>query len=1378
LQNPLVELMDRTHHNHHALRTFGLVVFLSLYFSNPILCQYLRPQWDYDYGGSRWEECNSFIETSTGNYIMAGYTGSDISGDISETTYDTYPSPDKGDFWVLMTDADGEKIIDRRYGGDRLDRLWSIEETSDGGFVMGGWSRSNISGTKTEAGYGEFDYWITKLDQNLNPVWDRTFGGSEDDILYELIETSDGGYLAVGTSQSDISGVKTEAFRGEFDLWIVKVDSAGVLKWEKTIGGTQEERVNVVFEEPDGNYVIGGATESDVDGVDILEAGYGGKDYWVIKIDSLDGSKYWEKRYGGTEEDEIQAMIPVSTGGYLMTGGSRSPAAIGMKEFDSQSLDIWAVKVDDSGDIIEWERTLGGLEFENCYSVKENTVGNFILGGYSQSDLSATKTSPNRGLPGTSDFWINYLAPDGTQVWDQAFGGPESDVLEDVFQTSDGGYILAGHSRTDIGGDKTDGTEGLNDFWIIKTLCDVEVEFNDTIVCPNTDFVLDARDPNCVLCDWQWENNTGDSLRTLNIANSQTFAVTLTDGVGCQWSDDVQVDVHAVGDLDLGPDISICQGETFEIGVAENPANIYNWNSGEETSLINIDSTATYLLNITDANACEVEDSVSLTVNPIPIVNLGNDTTLCEGQSIDLDAGDNHALVVWDPLEFGQILALQPDAPMNIGVTVGNVFNCTAQDAIQIDVVELPNIVDLATVCNETNDGYIVTFEVNNFPANELIIDGMLGSWNGNTFTSDTIEQNSSYSFSVVNNDGCNSQIFDGLGPCVCYSEAGSIDQNDFNICELGTSIFTTSNTNLDQDDIVEYILHDGDINTIGNILFTYTDLEIFNPGTLTLGQTYFLAIRVGNAFGNSINPNDGCLSTSQSVPVTFFANPTNIINSLAGQELNCATQSLSINGSSSFGNGTLDFYWTTNGGSFIGATTDPEAEVNQEAWYFLNIIDDNGCSAMDSIYIEAEEGLPTIVLSEPAMLTCVDTTVSISAQGSSIGSEFEWNWNGAGLNGLNDVQVNISEPGMYILEIENTQTGCIGLDTVVVAQNIQTPDIDAGNDLMASCISEEATAAATIIGNCDDCAISWTAEQGTIVQGVTQLNPSIDGLGWYYMQAINNLNGCIQMDSFELRENNNIPQEIIYQADSPPCENDEFGELQIQEIVGGSSPYQYSLDGFSFQEDGHFENLMPGDYNIMILDAEGCEVDSSFSIPYPDHVEVQLDPDITISLGDPVQLIPVFTQNVNSLYWQGEGTENCPDCITQDLIPTGITDFIITVITDKGCEAQARITVFVKDDVKPFIPSAFSPNDDGLNDLFLPIFTADYIQSIDNFSIHNRWGAVVWQESNNSPDQLQGWDGKFKNKKLNPDVFIYYIDVILINGEHRIFSGDITLMR
>ena len=609
-----------------------------------------------------------------------------------------------------------------------------------------------------------------------------------------------------------------------------------------------------------------------------------------------------------------------------------------------------------------------------------------------------TKSSPNRGVAGTADFWVNYLASDGTQLWDQAYGGPESDVLEDIYQTSDGGYVLAGHSRTDIGGDKTDPTEGLNDFWIIKTLCDVSVDFQDTIVCPNTDYILDARDPNCVLCDWQWEDNSGDSLRAININSAQTFAVTLTDGVGCQWSDDVNVDVYSVAGIELGPSHIICEGDSVQIGVGNNPQLNYFWNTGEQTSEIFIDSTAIYKLEVTDQNGCIVEDSLGLVVNPVPVVNIGNDTAVCEGTALELDAGPGYINYEWKPVPAGnvQTLTIYPQGPVTVGVEVENQFNCKAEDEIVItEVYQLPEVLNLSTDCAVDNSGYTLSFELSNNTPSEITLTGITGTWQGNIFTSDFIPSGTDYDFYLENSNNCLSATQMGTSSCVCYSDAGQIDDTQLDVCGLSTEQINFSGTFLDQDDFIDFILHDGNATTVGNILHTYSTADIFNPGSIALGQTYYLSIRVGNALGNSVNPNDGCLSVSDGIPVVFHDNPTAVISLAGAQFLGCDGTGIPLDGTSSVGSGTMDFTWITISGNIVDPVDQPQVEVDAPGWYFLSVIDDNGCRGLDSILVEQDDDVPDIVLSDPQMLNCDILSTMISAAGSSSGSNFSLQWNG-----------------------------------------------------------------------------------------------------------------------------------------------------------------------------------------------------------------------------------------------------------------------------------------------------------------------------------------------------------------------------------------------
>ena len=178
-----------------------------------------------------------------------------------------------------------------------------------------------------------------------------------------------------------------------------------------------------------------------------------------------------------------------------------------------------------------------------------------------------------------------------------------------------------------------------------------------------------------------------------------------------------------------------------------------------------------------------------------------------------------------------------------------------------------------------------------------------------------------------------------------------------------------------------------------------------------------------------------------------------------------------------------------------------------------------------------------------------------------------------------------------------------------------------------------------------------------------------------------------------------------------------------------------------------------------MVADNLGCTTTASFTIDPATPVDVDLVNDFTINLGESINLNPVMTSNVVEIIWSGAGTENCPDCLSQNLIPLERTEYIITVFDENGCEAFDRVLVEVKDDIDIYIPNIFSPNNDGNNDNFAPQFVnTRNISIIDNFSIVNRWGAVVHAEKSISPDQIIGWNGKYNDQQLNPGVFVFYV--------------------
>ena len=268
---------------------------------------------------------------------------------------------------------------DKTFGGSSADMISEVHVTSDGGYILGGKSYSGISGTKSEASRGNYDYWVIKLDHNKVKQWDKTLGGSGIESLSNVWETLDGGYILGGTSYSGISGDKSEPIKGYEDYWVVKLDSNGVKQWDKTIGGNNTERLVDIQLTPDGGYILVGDSHSGISG-DKTEAKRGiSNDYWIVKLNS-NGIKQWDKTIGSSIQDNLQSLAVTSDGGYIL-GGFTSGGISGEKSQASKgSTDYWIVKVDSNG-VKQWDKTIGGSSSETLTGIEQTQDGGYIVGG-------------------------------------------------------------------------------------------------------------------------------------------------------------------------------------------------------------------------------------------------------------------------------------------------------------------------------------------------------------------------------------------------------------------------------------------------------------------------------------------------------------------------------------------------------------------------------------------------------------------------------------------------------------------------------------------------------------------------------------------------------------------------------------------------------------------------------------------------------------------------------------------------------------------------------------------------------------------------------------------------------------------------------------
>ena len=434
---------------------------LLLFFSIPNLFAQ-EIEWQNTIGGSLLDDLRSIQQTVDGGYILGGFSSSGIFADKTENSFGLI------DYWIVKIDSNGLIKWQNTIGGGSNDYLNSIELTSDGGYIIGGYSLSNISGSKTENNLGSWDYWIVKTDSLGNIQWQNTIGGSNWDYLTSIKQTTDGGYILGGHSFSNTSGDKTENTNGDNDFWIVKVDSIGIIQWQNTIGGSKDDQLASIVQTSDGGYIIGGFSESNISG-DKTENCLGSTDYWIVKTDAT-GNILWQNTIGGNGGDLLYSLEKTSDGGFILGGYSESNVSgdkIENNKGPMGTFDFWIVKLDSIGSIL-WQNTIGGSANDSLYAIQQTIDGQFILGGFSNSNISGDKSENNLSDILFCDFWVVKTDSFGNILWQNTIGGDLYDFIYAVEASSDGGCLVGGRSTSDISSDKSEDNIAHWDYWIVK----------------------------------------------------------------------------------------------------------------------------------------------------------------------------------------------------------------------------------------------------------------------------------------------------------------------------------------------------------------------------------------------------------------------------------------------------------------------------------------------------------------------------------------------------------------------------------------------------------------------------------------------------------------------------------------------------------------------------------------------------------------------------------------------------------------------------------------------------------------------------------------------------------------------------------------------
>ena len=363
--------------------------------------------WTRTYGGERIDTANSVIQTSDGGYAIVGTTSSFSNG--------------AQDCWLVKTDQFGNMEWNRHYGGSQYDMATSLVETPDGGYA--------IAGSTTSFGAGSNDFLLVKIDEFGDAEWSRTYGGTDIEVAYQVIVTSDGGYA--------MAGYNGTAGPDSADYWLVKTDEVGNMEWNQTYKGPRFDMGSSLVEAPDGGYAMVGYTNS---------FGAGLTDCWVVKTDEF-GNMEWNQTYGGWNHDLAYSIITTPDGGYAIAGNTDSSI--------DADYDAWLIKIDEVGNM-EWEQTYGRRPFQSFSDfLRPCSLTNTSDGGYAIS----ANTRSTSGF----DFWLLKTDEFGNIEWNQTHGGTGDDQALSVIQTSDGSYLMAGYTTSYCSG------EANFDFLLIKT---------------------------------------------------------------------------------------------------------------------------------------------------------------------------------------------------------------------------------------------------------------------------------------------------------------------------------------------------------------------------------------------------------------------------------------------------------------------------------------------------------------------------------------------------------------------------------------------------------------------------------------------------------------------------------------------------------------------------------------------------------------------------------------------------------------------------------------------------------------------------------------------------------------------------------------------
>ncbi|MEM1120949.1 MAG: gliding motility-associated C-terminal domain-containing protein [Bacteroidota bacterium] len=809
-------------------------------------------------------------------------------------------------------------------------------------------------------------------------------------------------------------------------------------------------------------------------------------------------------------------------------------------------------------------------------------------------------------------------------------------------------------------------------------------------------------------------------------------------------------------------------------------------------------------LRMTNAdNGCFDVAQITIEGPPLPAATFGSSNTICAGDTTNLEitfTGDGPFVFSYtDGTDiFSETVpttifrtSVSPDTTATyelLSLMDSNGCTGTATNNTTISVNSSPIIGAISGNCTPSALEYQISFDI--LGNDTYTVTGIAGNLSGNTFESEFIPSGSSYAFQVAGTNGCPDAIqAPTVFSCECSSVVGMMDLLPKDICvrEPAIANYLGSGFSLEKDDILIYVLHEGADTLLNNPLIVSDDpVFVFDESIMQTGVVYYMSAVV-TKLDNTNQPiieaaRNPCMDVAQGQPVTFYGIPT--VNLSLGSTTICAGTSTDLTFDID-GVGPFDLVYFDGTTQVALSNVDSGHTVTisplNDTDVYVTSIRQRGVANCDDAFMPADTRLSISVNEAP---TFSGVTPQCNDAGNRLILIFELtggdptSYTVSGITGsfkgnefISDSLEHGTPYSVSVMDGNNCPTDL----ATGVAECFCTADISVAiNTVQAvSCAGEQDGILQAIPQN-GLAPYTYFWSTGTTDATANNMAPSVT-----HSVTMTDANGCEVTDTLTLA----APTSVIASTNTlpPSCYAAKDGVVLIIQAQGGTGNYTYSFDGGVFQSEGIRDNFGAGIYEVAVQDENGCIWSDMVTLQDPPQFDVSLGDNITLDLGDSITLRALVNEPTNTVTfdWTSEDPSICADCPAPTIQPINSERYSVTATNSAGCAASASVLVQVQNQRRVFMPSVFSPNGDGKNDLLRP-FSGSEVADIGMFRIFNRWGELIYERENMDMQlNTEGWDGATETgQKAPPGVYLFYAEVAWKNGSTDVLTGDVTLIR